>query len=281
MSIEIEHRDRALLLRMDGIHAGQVVALDREELSIGRNPDSDLLVDDGGVSRKHAKIIRTGDDYVLVELSARNGTVVQGERVTRTRLSDGDFIQLGPRAAFRFSMVDLKQQQLLERLYESSTRDSLTGAYNRKHFDERFLSEIAYSLRHESRMSLILFDIDHFKKVNDTRGHAAGDAVLRHVAGIAHSRLRTEDMFARVGGEEFAILLRGASVTGAARLAERLRSNVSASPTLFEGHSIPITLSAGCSSLECTEVKGPEPIFRLADERLYAAKSLGRNRVVS
>jgi two-component system, cell cycle response regulator len=281
ISIEIEQRDRALLLRMDGIHAGQVLSLMKDEVMIGRNPDNDFIIDDAGVSRRHAKITRIGHEYVLTEVNARNGTLVQGQKVVRTPLHDGDFVQLGPRAAFRFSMVDLKQEKLLEKLFESSTRDALTGAYNRKHFDERLLSEIAYALRHESKMSLILFDIDHFKKVNDTKGHPAGDAVLRHVAGIALSRLRTEDMFARVGGEEFAILLRGVDVQGAARLAERLRSNVSASPTQFEGALIPVTMSAGCAALGCADPATAEVLLRVADERLYAAKSAGRNRVIA
>jgi two-component system, cell cycle response regulator len=281
VSIQIEHRDRAVLLRMDGIHAGQVISIAKGELNIGRNPDNDVVVDDSGVSRKHARIAMDDGNYVLSEVNARNGTLVQGNKVTTSILTDGDFIQLGPRTAFRFSMVDLKQERLLERLYESSTRDALTGAYNRKHFDERLLSEIAYALRHESKMGLILFDMDHFKKVNDTKGHAAGDAVLRHVAGIALSRLRTEDMFARVGGEEFAILLRGVDVHGAARLAERLRSNVSASPTQYDGVSIPISISAGCASLVCTELRSADALLRIADERLYRAKAAGRNRVVA
>lgn len=275
-------RDRALLLRMDGVHAGQVVPLEPGTITIGRHPKNSVVIDDTGVSRHHAELICTDDGIELLDKGARNGTIVQGQKVEgRVELCDGDFIQFGPRVGFRFSLTDSKQEKLLQRLYESSNRDALTGAYNRKHFDERLLSELAYAARHKASTALILFDIDHFKKVNDTYGHAAGDAVLRQVAGITLSRLRTEDLFARIGGEEFAVLLRGVSLEGAARLAERLRTSVSTVPTLFEGTHIPVSISLGCASLKCTEGELGDGLIRLADERLYRAKNGGRNRVVS
>lgn len=276
-----ERRDRAVLLRMDGVHAGQVLSLDKDDISIGRHPTSDLLIDDTGVSRHHARLVREDGHHFLIELGARNGTVIQGVRAgARAPLRDGDFIQFGPRVGFRYSLTDTKQERLLHKLYESSNRDALTGAYNRKHFDERLVSEIAYSVRHKTPTGLILFDIDYFKKVNDTHGHAAGDAVLRQVAGIAKSRLRAEDVFARIGGEEFTVLLRGVNLQGCVRLAERLRTSVSAVPALYEGKNIGVSISLGCSTLECTGSQRPEDLVRLADERLYKAKTTGRNRTV-
>lgn len=278
----VQSRDRALLLRMDGVHAGQVVSLDGHSVTIGRHPQNTLAIDDSGVSRFHAEIRHTRGGFVLEDKGARNGTIVQGSRVRAViQLNDGDFIQFGPRVGFRFSVTDRSQEKLLKRLYESSNRDALTGAYNRKHFDERLMSEIAYAARHKTSTSLLLFDIDHFKRVNDTYGHAAGDAVLRQVAGITSSRLRTEDVFARVGGEEFAVLLRGVNLAGCARLGERLRSSVAAVPTLFEGRSVPVTISLGCASHACTEAHQGNDLIRIADERLYRAKNSGRNRVIS
>ena len=279
----VQKRDRALLLRMDGVHAGQVISLDASTVTMGRHPKNLIVVDDTGVSRFHAEIMVEGNSIHLLDKGARNGTLVQGARVSGSvELNDGDFIQLGPRVGFRFSLTDVKQERLLQRLYESSNRDALTGAYNRKHFDERLLSELAYAARNSSVISLILFDIDHFKKVNDTHGHAAGDAVLRHVAGITMTRLRTEDVFARIGGEEFAVLLRGVSLQGSVRLAERLRTSISAGATMFEGRSIPITISLGCAAMQPTSEIGPhDGLIRQADERLYRAKNAGRNRVIS
>lgn len=278
----LQKRDRALLLRMDGVHAGQVQALEGGVITIGRHPKNSLSVDDTGVSRFHAEIHCDGGGYRLVDKGARNGSIVQGDPVIGSRkIQDGDFIQLGPRVGFRFSLTDIKQERLLRRLYESSNRDALTGAYNRKHFDERLLSEIAYAARHNTSTSLLLFDIDHFKKVNDTHGHAAGDAVLRQIAGITQSRLRTEDLLARIGGEEFAVLLRGVDLAGSARLAERLRTSISTHPYLYAGKPIPVTISLGCASLDCVSEKSSSGIVQLADERLYKAKNGGRNQVVS
>lgn len=279
----LQKRDRALLLRMDGVHAGQVISLDAPQITIGRHPQNVVVVDDTGVSRFHAEILVSAGTIRLYDKGARNGILVQGVKIGEyVDLHDGDFIQLGPRVGFRFSLTDAKQERLLQRLYESSNRDALTGAYNRKHFDERLLAELAYAARNSSSTALLLFDIDHFKKVNDGHGHAAGDAVLRQVAGVTMTRLRTEDVFARIGGEEFAVLLRGVTVQGSARLAERLRTSISAMPIMFEGRSIPVTISIGCAAIQVTaEHSHGDDLVRMADERLYKAKNSGRNRVVA
>jgi two-component system, cell cycle response regulator len=274
-------RDRALLLRMDGVLAGQVHALGAKRFRIGRHAKNDLRVEDTGVSRFHACIDREDDRHVIEDLDSRNGTRVNGSAVARTRLVEGDWIQLGPRVGFRYSLADASQEELLKRLFESSTRDPLTGVYNRKHFDERLAAEIAYALRHAADVALLLFDIDHFKRVNDQHGHQSGDAVLRHVTAVAARRLRTEDVLARFGGEEFAIVLRGTTELGAGLVAERLRAQVAVLPAVVEGKPIPVTISAGCASLECCRDQSAEELIAAADRRLYRAKHAGRNRVVA
>jgi diguanylate cyclase (GGDEF)-like protein len=218
---------------------------------------------------------------VIEDLDSRNGTFVGGSAITRKRLSDGDSIQLGPRVGLRYSLTDANQEELLQRLYESSTRDALTGAYNRKHFEERLSAEVAYGLRHNVDTSLILIDIDHFKRINDTHGHQTGDAVLRQVAATAARRLRTEDVLARFGGEEFAVILRGTSRLGAGLVAERLRAVIAALPAIVDGKPIPVTISAGCASLECCSERSGHELISVADRRLYRAKNGGRNRVVA
>jgi len=206
---------------------------------------------------------------------------LQGKRITRAEIRDDDWVQLGARVAFRFTLTDSRQEGLLRKLYESSTRDALTGAYNRRHFEDRLRAEIAFAVRHATDCALILLDIDHFKRVNDTYGHPAGDEVLRHLAGIATRALRTEDVFARFGGEEFAVILRGASTRGAGRLADRLREALSLHNAVHEGQQIPVTLSAGCAALSCCATPAPDEVIAIADRRLYAAKQGGRNRVVA
>ena len=278
---EAEERDRAVLLRMDGAHAGQVVSVGAESIQIGRHPTTNLTIQDRGVSRIHARVYREHGVHWIEDLGSRNCTYVQGRQVDHCVLEDGDWVQLGPRVSFRYSLTDARQEELLRRLFDSSTRDALTGAYNRKHFDERLAAETAYALRHGTTVSLVMFDIDHFKQINDTHGHRAGDAVLRHIAGTVSARLRSEDVFARYGGEEFCVILRGIDIKGAARVGERVRAMVGSSLVYFEGAHIPVCVSAGCASLDCIEERTAEALLAATDRRLYLAKRAGRNRVVA
>jgi diguanylate cyclase (GGDEF)-like protein len=279
--VHLAERDRALLLRMDGTEAGEVQSLEKDSLQIGRHPTTDIPVNDHGVSRVHARVYRLNGVHFVEDLGSRNGTFVQGRRVEHAVLEDGDTLQIGPRVLFRYSLVDRRQEQLLRQLYESSKRDALTGVYNRQHFEERVAAELSYAHRHRTPLSLVMFDLDHFKKVNDTYGHQAGDAVLRHVAAIVTQRLRTEDVFARIGGEEFVVVLRGIDVRAAARVGERMRVAVATKPAHFEGLQIPVSISVGCASATCCKEPTSEALVEVADRRLYAAKHGGRNRVVS
>ena len=274
-------RDRAMLLRMDGVGAGQVLSIAQTPFTMGRHATNQLPIDDDSISRFHARFVCEDGKYFVEDLGSRNGTFLQGKRVTRAEIKDDDWVQLGARVAFRFTLTDSRQEGLLRKLYESSTRDALTGAYNRRHFEDRLRAEIAFAVRHATDCALILLDLDHFKRVNDTYGHPAGDEVLRHLGAIAHRALRTEDVFARFGGEEFAVILRGASTRGAGRLAERLREALSLQHAVHEGREIPVTLSAGCAALSCCATPAADEVVAIADRRLYAAKQAGRNRVVA
>jgi len=273
-------RDRGVLLRMDGVSAGELIAIEGERLEIGRHPSCGVRIDDAGMSRRHAAIVREDARHVLCDLSSRNGTFVEGRPVTTHRLADGDWVQFGPRVAFRYVRTDEGGEQLLRRLYESSNRDALTGAYNRKHFDERLRSEIAFATRHSLEMALLLFDIDNFKRINDTYGHPAGDAVLRQIVSYAGRRLRTEDVIARIGGEEFGVILRSTDRNAAALVAERLRSTIGTLPVVSDGKTIPVSISVGVATLACAGERSSSAIVAVADRRLYIAKRAGRNRVV-
>ena len=274
-------RDRAMLLRMDGVGAGQVLSISQTPFTMGRHATNQLPIDDDSISRFHARFVCEDGKYFVEDLGSRNGSFLQGKRITRAEIKDDDWVQLGARVAFRFTLTDSRQEGLLRKLYESSTRDALTGAYNRRHFEDRLRAEIAFAVRHATDCALILLDLDHFKLVNDTYGHPAGDEILRHLGGIATRALRTEDVFARFGGEEFAVILRGASTRGAGRLAERLREALNQQHAVYEGQEIAVTLSAGCAALSCCATPAPDEVIAIADRRLYAAKQAGRNRVVA
>jgi diguanylate cyclase (GGDEF)-like protein len=274
-------RDRAVLVRMDSTQAGQVRSLEDGPCAIGRHHDNDVSIRDSGLSRHHARISRDADGHFIEDVGSRNGTYVQGRRITRHRLRDGDWVQLGPRVTFRYSVTDEQQEELLRQLFELSTRDALTGAYNRQYLEERLRTEIAYAIRHETSMSLVIFDVDHFKQVNDTYGHQAGDRVLSSVALALSSRLRAEDVFARYGGEEFVVLLRGTDLANAARVAERMRAAVEKLRVSMGNATLNVSISAGCASLACCREPTGAELVGVADRRLYAAKHTGRNRVVA
>lgn len=263
--------DRAVLVRLDGPMAGEPISVPKAGLRIGRSGEAALVIDDDDVSRIHGTIHYEPDvGYTLWDLGSRNGTSIGGVAVTRHLLQDGEVIRFGPRSSLRFAMIDAREEALRQHLFQSSTCDLLTGAFNRRHFEDRLRTEIAFAARHNTDLSLLLFDLDYFKKVNDTLGHPAGDALLKEVAGIAMARLRTEDIFARWGGEEFVVLLRNVDLPSAGRAAERLRAAVQESSRA--------TISIGCATLSDESPTG-EDLVAVADRRLYAAKRGGRNRV--
>jgi two-component system cell cycle response regulator len=284
-----EQRDRALLVRADSHNAGQVLKLDGDRFGLGRHPDNEACIDDDGISRFHARISidRTKESrsgaptYWLEDLGSSNGTYINGRRITSCELNNGDTLNLGPRVSFRFSAATEHEERVLKQLYESSVRDPLTGTFNRHYFSSQLQGELAYAARHDTALSLVLLDIDFFKKVNDTHGHLGGDAALVHLATVFANSLRTEDLLARYGGEEFVILLRAIPVDRARFVAERLRVSLESQPVTHGEISFPITASFGCASLACCSQATPEALLELADERLYQAKEAGRNRVVA
>ena len=276
-----QSKDRHLLVRVKGAELGRVSRLPPEPFRIGRSQECELWLGDDGVSRKHARIFQEATAYLIEDTESANGTFVQGQRVSRQLLRDGDVIQFGPTAVFRYTITDESQEALLQQLYDASVTDALTSAHNREHFDTQLRSELSYARRHKVDVSLAFFDVDHFKKVNDTYGHQAGDAVLVGLANTIRSMIRNEDVFARYGGEEFALILRGIDGVGAGAVGERLRERVEAMRVPHEGKVLSVTVSVGCSSFTELEEKTPEALVGAADKRLYAAKRSGRNRVIS
>ncbi len=270
-----------LLVHVQGTELGKVRELKSNSILMGRSTDADLWLGDDGVSRKHARLIKEGIDYFVEDLGSANGTFVQGERVTRYKLSDGDQIQLGPAAIFRYSITDDDQKALLEQLYSTSVTDSLTGARNREYLDSLLVTELSYARRHDQDLSFVLFDLDHFKAVNDTYGHQAGDAVLVKVAESVRGQLRVEDSLCRYGGEEFCVVLRSVDLVGAHAMGERIRVVLEEQSVRYKNLEIKVTASVGCSTRKELEDATPMTLIETADRRLYLAKDGGRNRVIS
>ena len=271
-------RRPCLILASGAPLLGKMFRIERE-LTVGRAPDAGIRIDQTGVSRRHAQFVVTPEGGCdVIDLESKNGVFVNGERVTRRTLNEADKIQIGMAAVLKFSYQDALDEALQQNLYDSATRDALTGLANKGTFADVMSKDLPFARRHKAPLALLAFDLDHFKRINDTFGHPAGDAVLKAIAETVTACLREGDVFARVGGEEFAIVLRDASEVKALALAERVRFAVEAMVVRHEGRAIPVTLSMGVAAL--SRETTVEELVLLADQRLYKAKESGRNRVV-
>ncbi|MFL5321939.1 MAG: diguanylate cyclase [Myxococcaceae bacterium] len=259
---------------------GKMFKLEKPEVVIGRSTEAQLQVEDDGISRKHAKVSRSPNgQFQLVDLGSTNGTFCNGERVSITVLADGDKIQIGSNTVLKFSLQDELEEQYQKSIYESATRDGLTKIFNKKYFLDTVRKEFAYCLRHRVPLSLVMFDVDHFKKINDTYGHPAGDYVLTRIAQRINETVRAEDLFARYGGEEFAVMLRESAEDRALVCAERCRKAIDSTDFSFGGTPIKVTISLGVATLLDSDFAQPEDLISSADKYLYRAKRGGRNRV--
>ena len=268
---------QACLLIIYGEELGRRFTMDREQVLIGRSAKCDVHLDQDSVSRNHCRIQRVDGRYVLSDLGSTNGTYVNDELVDETALREGDQIKIG-RSILKFMLGNNVEAQYHEEIYRMMTTDGLTQVYNRRYFDEMLDREVSRARRYERPFCVLVFDIDHFKRVNDTYGHLAGDAVLRQIGSTAKGRVRRNDVLARIGGEEFGLITPEIHLQGALELGTKINKMIVAQPFEFDGDRIDITISVGVAEwLEQYETG--EDVLRAADEKLYQAKELGRNRV--
>jgi diguanylate cyclase (GGDEF)-like protein len=260
---------------MTGPEMGRRIDLNREEVSIGRSEECTVCVNSDLVSRRHAVVNCVLGHYIVVDLKSTNGTFINDTRIERAELKDGDLLRTG-KTVLKY-LENSVELEYMQHILSLATIDSLTQLFNKRHFDEVFGKEVARALQTQQPLSLVVLDIDHFKRINDGFGHPAGDAVLQHVAGVVKRQIRSSDCLCRVGGEEFALVLPHTSLVLAAQAAELIRVAVQGSVCEYLGQPIPATLSLGVAELGAGDI--PEALYQRADERLYAAKRSGRNRV--
>jgi len=266
-----------------GVHLGRVFPLGAGQNIIGRSPQVDIALLDEEVSRTHAVISLWqgpgGDRVQLEDKGSTNGTFLNGRPVTRTMdLAPGDRIALGSHV-LKLVAMDAMERAFHAVLLDQSSKDALTGLANRRTTLEELQRRFDLSRRHHRPLTLIMCDLDHFKSVNDTHGHLAGDVVLRDFGGrVAHS-LRTTDVAGRIGGEEFLLVLPETDREGALLLAERLRAATSDAPFLLPSGPLRVTCSLGVAERREEDRDGGALMGR-ADMALYQSKNGGRNKVV-
>ncbi len=256
------------------------IELDHELAVIGRADTCRIQLQDESVSREHASIEWTPAGHKITDLGSTNGVLVNDRQVESATLEAGDRIQLGQRI-FRFLVDNDQESEYYETVYGMMTRDGLTGAFNKRYLLEYLEREVIRCRKYQRSLAVIMMDIDHFKSINDTYGHLTGDDVLRELSERIQGLTVDGAVFARFGGEEFAVVAVESDIEAAKVLAESCREIVQNTPFETSSGPLEITISVGVTSPNPTSLSDHESILEVADQRLYEAKRAGRNRVIA
>lgn len=276
----MQARGRACLVQYSGGSLGRRYYLDPPSSTLGRSSSATIMLLHESVSREHARCTVMADHVSVEDLGSANGTYVNEERIREpATLKDGDLLRLGP-LHFKFFSRNSIESLFHDELYRQATMDAGTQIFNKRYLLDTLEAEFQSSRVHGRPLSVIYYDLDFFKKVNDTRGHHCGDYVLRESARVARSCLRKDDTFGRYGGEEFLVVLPNTALNVAAELAERIRNALQAHPFTFEDKMLTQTVSMGVSQMR-PEFETHEALLGDADRKLYQSKHGGRNRVTA
>lgn len=266
------------LVLLSGKHTGKQFKLFRPKNVFGRGNDADIVIADPKISRRHGAFIVKAGVVIIEDYGSTNGTYIDERRIDKEKITFLSRI----RAGGTYMRIDYKkpgEAQSEQALYQAANTDVLTQIPNRRAFVIRGQEELSFCKRNLTSLTVIMCDVDHFKKINDTFGHPAGDQVLKDLAEMLNKEMRTEDTLARYGGEEFIMLLRGSTENQALVLAERIREKVARKAFIYQHQKIPATLSIGICSRKCAHINSLESMIQAADRALYQAKKNGRNQI--
>ncbi len=279
-------RQNACVVQYNGAKLGKRYPLTDQSNIIGRAPESHILINETSVSRRHASLNIVGDKVQVQDLGSSNGTFVNDVKTEgQVTLRDGDMIRLGA-ILLKFYAHDNVDSVMHDKIYQMATIDAGTKIFNKQYLLDTLESEFKFSRTYGRELSIIYYDLDHFKPVNDNYGHNAGDFILRESAQLVKSAVRKDDILGRFGGEEFVIILPNTDVKTAHDLAERIRQK-------HESFIFPIeydkngskqsvshkqTISIGIAQLT-SQHQTPKELLEAADQKLYTSKKTGRNKV--
>ena len=281
-SLELDSVESAGLVQLNGKELGRMFILDPgQSMLVGRSSSAELQIEGDSVSRHHALLVHTGQQVHVSDLDSTNGTFLNNTAVKERVLRDGDMLNVG-RNIFKFLIGSSVENSYHQTLYRLTTTDPLTEAFNKRHFLENLERELSRSIRHNTDLSVMILDIDHFKTLNDTHGHLKGDFVLKELSARIQSQVRQEDLFARFGGEEFVLFMPNTNLAQATHLANMIRLKICEKDFDEESTPLSVTISVGVSSLSEFGDENPasDGLLKLADDRLYEAKAQGRNCVI-
>lgn len=269
----------ACLLVVGGELNGSIFNLLPGETVVGRNPDCTISLDFHGISRRHFTIHTNEEEVLITDLGSANGTYLNNLKLeTPVGLKRGDIIKIGS-VAMKFIPKGDPERLTYDKLHEEANTDGLTKCYNKTFFNNQLELEVKKSKVTGKPLTLIIFDLDHFKKLNDNFGHDAGDYVLKEKSRlIRENGIRQGDTFARYGGEEFCILLPNTNLKQGFEIAERLRKLVEKHEFIYDGKRLPVSASIGIADYRMGVATGTD-LFKRADSAVYKSKEGGRNQV--
>jgi two-component system cell cycle response regulator len=265
---------------LSGPARGRYFKVPRRGGVLGRDREGPLAIDDPGISRQHLRFSRNERGFFEVEdLESRYGTFVEGDQISRQVVRDGDRIQVSAETVFRVRAMDTREPEGLERPAAERIRDPLTRLYNRRYLMLRLEEEYAFARRHQTPLTLLMVDLDHFQRVNGEFGHGAGDRVLRAAARTLFATVRAEDLLCRLGGDEFCVLSRGEDEAGGLAFGARLLKVLRERPLDVRGEPLRLTASVGVVTYQRERATSLMELLVEADAALFEAKQQGRDRV--
>lgn len=279
LDIELAKATDPLLIIIRGTPQGKKYVLKGDAFILGRDKTADLQLNDQNVSRQHVRITKQGNQVFIEDCGSRNGTYLNDEKIgsEKKELSKEDMIKVGS-TVLKFLPAGELETLYQANLTDKASLDELTGLYNRNYISQVLDAEFKRAKALHSDFSIVLFDIDNFKKINDTYGHDGGDYVLKNIGKeLKGAGLRERDMAGRYGGEEFLVILSNSDSKQGMDVAERIRKRIESFDFTYDGKKIPVTVSLGVAQMKKEHAVATD-IYKAADKALYESKHTGKNK---